>query len=295
MVETRHALGVQACTNSVHIGTAGWRFIRLHEDKDAKLTDANTFGVTKVEAKNDDLKPVTDTNRPVTAIATAVSGTDPKKLVTDGGNPTALVDPGSQIIPLGRVKTARFTEIAPNTTDGDTFVPSGMIDYDLGNLVSLSKREVYTKSGDQLFIAPIKGWIQYPVAAKNLGTKSGRFPVIVFEHGMGDWETSYQGYDYLSEELVSHDYVVVSIHAGKNNAMADYTSQSRGQLILGTLDRLRQIDSNGQINSDGTPGLLNPLLGKLDFTRVGIMGHSRGGQGVSMAIKLNQTRMGIYE
>ncbi len=288
-------LAQTACISALLVGALSG----CNEDKDAKLTDANTFGVTKVEAKTDDVKPVTDTNKPVTAIATAVSGTDPKKLVTDGGNATPLVDPDSQIIPLGRAKTARFTEIAPNTTDGDTFVPSGMIDYNLGNLVSLSNNEwpaantPRKATNDKLFIAPIKGWIQYPVAAAELqATPPGRFPVIIFEHGLGDHETSYQGYKYLSEELVSHGYVVVSIHAGENNAEDDPSSQSRGQLILGTLDRLRQIDSNGQIDGDGKPGLLNALQGKLDFTRVGIMGHSRGGQGVSAAIKLNLTRLG---
>ncbi|TXR46454.1 hypothetical protein FVA77_24885 [Phyllobacterium endophyticum] len=251
-----------------------------------------------MEEKTDVVKFIADANKAVTGITTAVTGTEPKKLVTDGGNPTPLVDPHSQIIPLGRAKTARFTEIAPNTTDGDTFVPSKEIDYNLGNLVSVSNNEMPKDNGprrakdNKLFIAPIKGWIRYPVAAKSLNAKSGRFPVIVFEHGMGNHETSYRGYDYLSEELASHGYVVVSIHGGKNNAMGDSSGLSRGQLILGTLDRLRQIDSNGQIDSDGKPGDLNTLLGKLDFTRVGIMGHSRGGQGVSMASKLNLTRIG---
>ncbi|MBB3148295.1 dienelactone hydrolase [Phyllobacterium trifolii] len=227
---------------------------------------------------------------PVVGTATEVPETEPKKLVTDGGKATPLVDPAG--------KAARFTEVAPSTTDGDTFVPSGMIDYDLGNLVSWSNDtwpviDFRKPTDNELFIAPIKGWIQYPVAAAELeAAQLGPFPVIIFEHGMGDHETSYKGYDYLSEELVSHGYVVVSIHAGRNNAMGDASSQSRGQLILGTLDRLRQIDSNGQIDSDGKPGLLNALQGKLDFTRVGIMGHSRGGQGVSAAIKLNLSRLG---
>lgn len=269
-----------------------------NDSKDAKLTDASTFGETKVDAKTDVAKPVTDIDKPVTGITTAVTGADQKKLVTDGGDPKPLVDADSQIIPLGPVKAARFTEIAADTAGGDTFVPSNLIDYNLGNLVSLSSNVRHAIAGfptaktDKLFIAPVKGWIQYPVAATSLQAKAERFPVIVFEHGMGDDETSYQGYDYLSEELASHGYVVVSIHGGKNNSMGDANGQSRAQLILGTLDRLRQIDKSGQINSDGKPGLLDPLQGKLDFTRVGIMGHSRGGQGVSMAIKLNVTQIG---
>ena len=47
-----------------------------------------------------------------------------------------------------------------------------------------------------------------------------------------------------------------------------------------------------RLDKDGKPGPLNDLKGKLDFTRIGVMGHSRGGQGVSTAILFNETRSG---
>lgn len=231
---------------------------------------------------------------PVIGTVTPVPGTEPKPPVTTGGEATPVIDPKSQIVPLEPIKVGRFTEIAPDTIDGDTFVPSNLIDYDLGNLVSVASKDVHSIKDDNVFIAPVKGLIQYPLAPTKLLATPGRFPVIIFEHGMGEQE-GYQGYDYLSEELASHGYVVVSINANKNNALGDPGSQSRAQLILGTLDRLRQIDKRGQIDDNGKPTQLDALQGKLDFTRIGIMGHSRGGQGVSNAIKFNQTRVGVRE
>ena len=98
--------------------------------------------------------------------------------------------------------------------------------------------------------------------------------------------------------LPNTGYVVLSIDANANNDAPDWddqSSQSRGQLILGTLDRLRQIDDGGQTDENGKLGALNVLKGKLDFDRVGIMGHSRGGQGVANAIKFNVSRRGVAE
>ncbi|MBB3235655.1 hypothetical protein [Phyllobacterium endophyticum] len=74
-------------------------------------------------------------------------------------------------------------------------------------------------------------------------------------------------------------------------ASGDASSLARGQLILGTLDRLRQINQQGQKTKAGAAGPLNVLKGKLDFTRIGIMGHSRGGHGVVNALRLKDERL----
>jgi hypothetical protein len=219
---------------------------------------------------------------PVKGTVTPVPGTEPEKLPqTDGGNAIALP-----------AKVGRFTEIAPDTAGGATFSSSPAYLYNLGNIVLKSGGKIIASpSDDTIFIAPVRGWVRYPREAISLLAKR-RYPIIVFEHGMGA-DKSYKGYDYLAEELAAHGYVVLSIDGDMNNDVGDRTSRSRGQLILGTLDLLRQIDVNGQIDEDGNPGALDLLKGKLDFTRIGIMGHSRGGQGVSSAIKYNQTRVGV--
>ncbi|MGQ5525547.1 alpha/beta hydrolase family protein [Chitinimonas sp. PSY-7] len=185
----------------------------------------------------------------------------------------------------------RFTNVAPVTSDNASFVPSPAIAYDLGNLVAQSGTD------NSILITPVRGWVRYPIASTALPRTTTRFPVIVFLHGNHDpRDPSYQGYDYLAQDLASQGYVAVSIDANAINGNSpggigsgDPSSRSRGQLILGTLDRLREIDKRGG------PGMLDQLKDKLDLTRIGMMGHSRGGEGISNAIKYNLTRVGVTE
>ncbi|UXN62499.1 alpha/beta hydrolase family protein [Phyllobacterium zundukense] len=267
-------LAQTACISALLVGALSG----CNEDKTP--TAGSTFDVPPVQtAVTADIPK----DEPVKGTVTVVPGTEPDTQPQTGGG---------LAIPLA-TKVGRFTEIAPDTAGGATFSSTPAYVYDLGNLVSKSNgTDVISTKDDSIFIAPIRGWVRYPREAISLLAPKSRYPIIVFEHGMGASQ-SYMGYDYLAEELATHGYVVLSIDADTNNNMGDRTSQSRGQLILGTLDLLRQIDMNGQIDKDGKPGALDLLKGKLDFDRIGIMGHSRGGQGVSNAIKYNQTRVGV--
>ncbi|WP_155810876.1 hypothetical protein [Phyllobacterium sp. UNC302MFCol5.2] len=246
------------------------------------------------------------TEGPVVGTVTVVPGTGSPDPQLGGGEAIPLTGPtDTQIVmPAAEEKVVRFTEIAPDTVGGATLKPSPALDYDLGNLVASTAGqygiyETATPSDDEVFITPIRGQIRYPQPLKSAATAE-RFPIIIFLHG-NHWNTdpSYRGYDYIAQDLAAHGYVVASIDAnGINSGSAidgDESSQSRAQLILGTLDRLRQVDASGQVNSDNEPGPLDVLKDKLDFDRIGIMGHSRGGQGVSYAIKFNQTRLGVTE
>jgi Bacterial Ig domain/IPT/TIG domain len=100
---------------------------------------------------------------------------------------------------------------------------------------------------------------------------------------------NHRGYDYLADKLASHGYVVVSINANRGiTGSAPGTSGddslilARGRLVLRHLQRLSEWNTNG-----GTPASLGVnLQGKLDFTQVGLMGHSRGGEGVRAAYNI---------
>ncbi len=252
----------------------------------------STFDAAPTSVAVDDSKvpPV-----PVVGTVTAVPGID-EPPVTTGGEPT----PATALPSIERVP--RFSEIAPDTMGGATYKASPAYEYDLGNLVALASGDSSGFSNSTTFITPIKGWVRYPEEALEGTAVIDRFPVIVFQHGNhAAKDPSYQGYDYLAKDLAEHGYVVISINANATNsggdprAFGDQSSQSRAQLILGTLDRLRQIDGFGQIDLGGNLGKLDPLRGKLDLYRVGIMGHSRGGQGVANAIKFNKTRRGTTE
>ncbi|RCW80634.1 alpha/beta hydrolase family protein [Phyllobacterium bourgognense] len=246
---------------------------------------------------NEDKTPATgstfDVPPPVKTTVTTdgpVTGT-----VTVGSPAQEPITTGGLAIPLP-TKIGRFTEIAPDTAGGATFRSSPEMDYDLGHLVASVAHDLTSASDDQVMISQVAGWMRYPQDPVSPLASKGRFPVIIFEHGQhSSSDPSYKGYDYLAEELASHGYVVLSVdgNAINGNLMGDREGQARAQLILGTLDRLQEIDKKGQVNESGETGPLNFLKGKLDFTRVGIMGHSRGGQGVSNAIKYNQTRVGV--
>ncbi|WP_345633101.1 alpha/beta hydrolase [Rugosimonospora acidiphila] len=117
---------------------------------------------------------------------------------------------------------------------------------------------------------------------------------------------SFLGYDAPARALASDGYVVVSISANAINASdnqlaADYGAQARGELILDTLRMLKKADAGAPavyhdaftdrdvnlgeaLNGDVTPA---DLIGRFNFGDVGIMGHSRGGEGVVAASTLN--------
>lgn len=96
------------------------------------------------------------------------------------------------------------------------------------------------------------------------------------------------GYEYLAEPLASHGYIVVSINANRGITAGDGVSGdsglnlARGRLILKHLQLLSQWNTVG-----GAPPSLgvgsSGFVGKLDLEQVGLVGHSRGGEGVRAA------------
>src|SRR5262245_10271913 len=100
-----------------------------------------------------------------------------------------------------------------------------------------------------------------------------------------------EGYAYLAERLASWGYIVVSINANRGvNAAPGYTAGAsvsdrglnlrRGRLVLRHLEKLYQWNKG----VEATPASLGfNLAGKLDFSNVGLMGHSRGGEGIRAA------------
>lgn len=144
----------------------------------------------------------------------------------------------------------------------------------------------------------LRASIHYPTAL------AGPYPVIVFLHGrhatcfkggsqLLQWPCtngaqtipSFQGYDYVSEVLASNGYVVVSTSANGVNAVdnlvRDLGALARAELIQKHLDILNGFNTTG-----GSP-FGTKFVGKFDLTRVGTMGHSRGGEGVVRHYVLN--------
>src|ERR1043165_1736977 len=146
----------------------------------------------------------------------------------------------------------------------------------------------------------LRASIHYPSAL------AGPYPVIVLLHGrhatcfkggsqLLQWPCtngaqaipSFQGYDYVAESLASNGYVVVSVSANGVNAVDnqvfDLGALARAELMQKHLDILNGFNTTG-----GAP-FGTKFVGKFDLTRVGTMGHSRGGEGVVRHYLLNNS------
>lgn len=160
---------------------------------------------------------------------------------------------------------------------------------------------------------------QYPVQVRGELTVpdgDGPFPLVLFMHGrhgtcdiagaeiLGAYACpdavvvtpvdSDQGYRPAADLLASHGYVVASIDANDVNERdqgtsvggPDYGAMARGRLALETIRHLADANTDG---TAGEPEQAQPLLqGRVDLSRIGLMGHSRGGEGMARAVVLNQ-------
>jgi hypothetical protein len=147
----------------------------------------------------------------------------------------------------------------------------------------------------------IVGEVHHPV-----DLASGPFPLVMFLHGnhstcyrkkrsFFEWPCrpgskpipNFAGYAYIASRLASHGYVVVSISANGVNALGsrlgDTAMRQRGELLDRHLELWEQWSSTGGAFGDA-------FVGAVDMTRIGTMGHSRGGEGVVWHKKVDDER-----
>ncbi|RAY12579.1 hypothetical protein DPM19_23540 [Actinomadura craniellae] len=105
---------------------------------------------------------------------------------------------------------------------------------------------------------------------------------------------SHTGYSGPAEVLASHGYAVVSISANGVNATDNPFSEDRGALARGELVMHHLDLLAAAAKGSGDPALTKLFKGRLDMNDVGLMGHSRGGEGVVKAALLNDGRAKPY-
>ena len=129
---------------------------------------------------------------------------------------------------------------------------------------------------------PLQGRVWYPEG-------EGPFPIVLMVHGNHQAEDfSDPGYEYLGRLFASRGTIAVSVDENfLNSTVSDLLAfpdgmseenDARGWLLLEHLRQWREWNR--------TPG--NPFERRVDLERVGLVGHSRGGEAVAVAGVFNR-------
>jgi large repetitive protein len=150
---------------------------------------------------------------------------------------------------------------------------------------------------------PVRGSMWLPEGDPN------KAPLLVFVHGNhGECDQSSgkptgelpictiykrndEGYAYMAKNLASWGYTVVSLDQDELMNRQDSLGKgmhARRLLIMAMLDDLKAASEN-TVLPGANPEMATLLGGKLDMTRIGLMGHSRGGDAVASFVLYNQT------
>lgn len=129
---------------------------------------------------------------------------------------------------------------------------------------------------------PLRAEVRYPADSNGIevpvSALQANYPLVVVMHGMHTTaDPSYLGYNYLLEHLASHGFIAVSIDCNPINAIVGM-QDTRAHAILEHLSLLESKNSGSDL-----------FAGKIDMSNIGIMGHSRGGDGVVQAEIFNQS------
>jgi hypothetical protein len=213
---------------------------------------------------------------------TATSG-DPTTIGT-GGYTVADYDFGAQSIALADIGGIR------GELEGRIYLPTGRGPHPLVIFLHGRHSACYNTT-------TLKGASGWPCPA-------GTTPIL-----------SYAGYDGAGTALAAAGYTVVSISANAVNANDNQLSPddgavTRGQLVLDSLTMLKAADTGQRVSYHDTAtardvtldqalaagrdtypaGTISArqLIGSMDFSSIGLMGHSRGGEGVVTAGTLNE-------
>ncbi len=118
--------------------------------------------------------------------------------------------------------------------------------------------------------APLRATVFRPSAI-------GKFPIVFILHGNHQpEEASFQGHAYLQQHLASHGYIAVAIDQ-------DFLNGAFGELDARAIVLLRHM----QLWRKWSTTYGNQYYNKADMTKIGLVGHSRGGEAITVAKILN--------
>jgi len=192
-------------------------------------------------------------------------------IVADFGNntsdaaafvPNASFDQPSDIV--DGYFTAGFRIVPDPTTDTDPNIPGfgtwAYTENDYG------LKTVTDDSGSTVNV-PMRAYVRFPADSFGvtdpalISTAYSSYPLIVAVHGAGH---NYGNYDYLLEHWARNGFIAASIH------LANMQGTGRARILFEHLT------------------ILKNKFGPKAADNIGIMGHSRGGEAVAIAARLNQ-------
>lgn len=142
-----------------------------------------------------------------------------------------------------------------------------VIDFDLGDesYISSSARELPYK---------IRGTMAIPKG-------DGKFPIVLITHGshenMDESKRFDSGFDYLVKSLAENGYIAVSMDMSKAYIWKYGDNDDNEKTIAMTN---KQIEKLKLVNEGENQGYKVDLTNKIDFDKLSLMGHSRGGETV---------------
>lgn len=111
----------------------------------------------------------------------------------------------------------------------------------------------------------------------------GPFPLVLIVHGNHAMtEPSDPGYAYLGEHLAGRGMIAVSVDENFLNGFS-LTDPDMAEMPVRAWLLLKHLEQWREWNT--TEG--NPFFGRVDLDRVGLIGHSRGGEAVAHAAEMN--------
>jgi hypothetical protein len=251
---------------------------------------------------------------------TGDSGTGDSGTGDSGTGDNGTGDTGGETGTPPKGSPERFDGQSPDADTEGSYAISGPVDFKY--LPISTTRNIDDSTGVRVstFDDPtdVLGVIHYPLIDDETVVPEAGFPIILFQHGRhstcsttgadGGSESSGtdceanglvpirsdKGYDYIADTMASNGYVVISIDVNDINAQDggsnDQGITARAEVILHHLDIFRNIaeDSTSLYTVDVNGNNFSSLFGAMDFSSIGLMGHSRGGNGVAKAITYNQ-------
>ncbi|MDX1414722.1 MAG: hypothetical protein R3293_11065 [Candidatus Promineifilaceae bacterium] len=120
----------------------------------------------------------------------------------------------------------------------------------------------------------IKGLVYFPYFFRSWSTRA-RAPIVVMAHGNHNpADPSYRGYKYFQIQLARIGIIAVSVDCNALNGRAGGVKniEDRADLIIDNIKYFQGLDQDPN----------SVFFEKIDFTNLGLMGHSRGGDAVVM-------------